>query len=313
MSEYIKDYLKETKLVLMTNLDDLIAYYSDPQEKKSVVLFMVVLSAILVCLGLNFDKPLVIYSGLLISPFIFSFLQFTIGVYKRNGDLVVSAIIKIFIGALVTFSIGLLYFYISPFTYRAQVISNWAEVDIATYLAVFFIAISIFLFNSHRISMIIWILKFLVKWPVLILASAVMMLDKNWSAIFEIVIRYKLLFLLLFMGLSSLLYLSRVSRVGIKNNKYKWIYFVTTLLCFLFGLYFSSTELTRATTRYNLENYIESELSSQSFTVHNFIIDKWMKEIIIYYSGHKPSKTQDAAVKTNYHLEGYHIEYREFR
>jgi hypothetical protein len=73
MIEHIKIYLQETKLVLMTNLDDLIVYYSSSQEKKSVVLFMVVLSAILVCLGLNFDKPLVIYAGLLISPFIFFF------------------------------------------------------------------------------------------------------------------------------------------------------------------------------------------------------------------------------------------------
>lgn len=313
MKEQINEYLKETKLVLMTNLDDLIAYYSDSQEKKSVVLFMVVLSAILVCFGLNFDKPLVIYSGLLISPFIFSFLQFTIGVYKRNSDMVVAALIKIFIGGLVTFFIGLLYFYISPFTYNVQSISNWAEVDIATYLAVFLIAIAIFLFNSHRISMIIWILKFLVKWPVLIIASSVMMIQKNWEAIFDIVIRYKLLFLLLFMGLSSLLYLSRVSRDGIKNNRFKWIYFVTTLLCFLFGLYFSSAELTRATTRYNVENYIANELTSQSFTVHNFVIDKWMKEVIIYYSGNKPSKAQDANLKKKYHIEGYHIEYREFR
>ncbi|MBL7788751.1 MAG: hypothetical protein JNL75_02825 [Chitinophagales bacterium] len=313
MTEHLKEYLYETKLVLMTNLDDLIAYYSGSQEKKSVVLFMVVLSAILVCLGLNFDKPLVIYSGLLISPFIFSFLQFTIGVYKRKSDLVIAALIKIFVGGLVTFLIGLIYFYIAPFTYNIQTIGNWAEVDIATYLAVFLIAISIFLFNSHRISMIIWILKFLVKWPVLIIASSVMFIQRDGVAIYEIIIRYKLLFLLLFMGLSTLLYLSRVSREGIKNNRFKWIYFVTTLVCFLFGLYFSSTELTRATTRYNLENYIENELASQSFTVHNFVIDKWMKEVIIYYSGNKPSKSQDADLKKKYHLEGYHFDYREFR
>lgn len=313
MIEHIKTYLQETKLVLMTNLDDLIEYYSSSQEKKSVVLFMVVLSAILVCLGLNFDKPLVIYAGLLISPFIFSFLQFTIGVFKRNSDILKAAIIKIFIGAIVTFIIGLVYFYISPFTYNIQTITNWAEVDIATYLSVFLIAIAIFLFNSHRISMIIWILKFLVKWPVLIVASSVMMIHRDGDAILAIIIRYQLLFLLLFMGLSLLLYLSGVSRLGIKNNRFKWIYFVITLLCFLFGLYFSSTELTRATTRYNLESYIQRELSSQSFTVHNFVIDKWTKEIIIYYSGNKPSKIQDVKLKSNYHLEGYHIEYREFR
>lgn len=313
MIEHIKTYLQETKLVLMTNLDDLIEYYSSSQEKKSVVLFMVVLSAILVCLGLNFDKPLVIYAGLLISPFIFSFLQFTIGVFKRNSDILKAAIIKIFIGAIVTFIIGLVYFYISPFTYNIQTITNWAEVDIATYLSVFLIAIAIFLFNSHRISMIIWILKFLVKWSVLIVASSVMMIHRDGDAILAIIIRYQLLFLLLFMGLSLLLYLSGVSRLGIKNNRFKWIYFVITLLCFLFGLYFSSTELTRATTRYNLESYIQRELSSQSFTVHNFVIDKWTKEIIIYYSGNKPSKIQDVKLKSNYHLEGYHIEYREFR
>jgi len=297
----------------MTNLDDLIEYYSVSQEKKSVVLLTVVLSAILVCIGLNFDNSPVIYSGLLISPFIFSFLQFTIGVYKRNSDMVVAAVIKIFIGGLVTFIIGLVYFYISPFTYRPQVILSWSEVDIATYLAVFTIAIAIFLFNSHRISMIIWILKFLVKWPVLIIASSVMLLKNNYNSIFDIVIRYKLLFLLLFMGLSLLLYLSRVSRIGIKNNRFKWIYFVTTLVCFLFGLYFSSTELTRATTRYNLDNYIQNELSSPSFTVHNSVIDKWTKEILIYHSGNKPTKIQDVKLKSNYHLEGYHFEYREFR
>ena len=161
--------------------------------------------------------------------------------------------------------------------------------------------------------MIIWILKFLVKWPVLIVASSVMMIQKNWDAIFDIIIRYKLLFLLLFMGLSLLLYLSRVSRLGIKNNRFKWFYFLITLLCFVFGLYFGSTELTRSTTRYNLENYIQNELSSQSFIVHNFLIDKWTKEIIIYYSGNKPLKVQDVDLKASYHLEGYHIDYREFR
>ena len=313
MTSFIKNYLDETKLVLMTNLDDLIEYYSESQEKKSVVLLMVVLSAILVCLGLNFDKSLVVYAGLLISPFIFSFLQFTIGIYKRNSDMVVSALVKIFIGGVVTFFIGLFYFYITPFTFRSQAILSWSEVDIATYIAIFIITIAIFLFNSHRISMIIWILKFLVKWPVLIVASSVMLLKKDYDSIFDIVIRYKLLFLLLFMGLSSLLYLSRVSRIGIKNNRFKWIYFLTTLVCFLFGLYYSSAELTRATTRYNLENYIQNELTSQSFTVHNFVVDKWTKEIIIYYSGNKSPKVQDVQLKSSYHLEGYHIEYREFR
>jgi hypothetical protein len=38
-----------------------------------------------------------------------------------------------------------------------------------------------------------------------------------------------------------------------------------------------------------------------------------MKEVIIYYSGNKPSKAQDADLKKKYHIEGYHIEYREFR
>lgn len=313
MTGFIKNYFDETKLVLMTNLDDLIEYYSVAQEKKSVVMLMVVLSTILVCIGLNFDKSLVIYAGLLISPFIFSFIQFTIGVYKRNSELVLAAVVKIFIGVLVTLTIGWIYFYFSPFAYSTVAISNWAEVDIASYLAVFIISIAIFLFNSHRISMIIWILKFLIKWPVLIVATTVMVIENNWPAIFEIVIRYNLLFLLVFMGISSLLYLSNVSRLGIKNNRFKWIYFSVTIVCFIFGVYFSSTELTRATTRYNLENYISHELSSQSFTVHNFLIDKWTKEIIIFYSGNKPMKAQDVSLKSSYHLEGYHIEYREFK
>lgn len=313
MTSYIKNYLDETRLVLMSNLDDMIDFYSSPQDKKSVVMFMVVLSALLVCLGLNFNKPIVIYSGLLISPFIFSFFQFTIGVYKRNSGLVIGSLIKIFIGGLATFLIGIIYFYLTPFAIHEPTITEWSQVDIATYLAVFILAIAIFLFNTHRLSMIIWILKFLVKWPVLIVASSLMFLHRDIDGIVAIIIRYKLLFLLLFMGLSTLFYLSRVSRIGIKNTRYKWIYFATTLICFLFGLYFSSSELSRATTHYNLESYIQNELSSQSFTVHNFVIDKWTKSITIYYSGHKPSKSQDGKLKSNYHLEGYHIEYREFR
>lgn len=303
----------DIKVILKTNLEDLISYFSEMREKSAIVFLMIAFSSLLVCIGLNFDSTLVIYSGLFISPFIYSFIQFTIGIYQRDNELAYSSFFKIVIGSILTLGIGAFYFYITPFAYNMESLTRWSEVNIPSYIGLLLLGLTLDVFNRHRVSIIIWILKLMMKWSVLIILTGLAMIKGNMDWVIQLIITYKLVFLFFFMGFTALLISFRTPKKSVEGNRFKFIYPILLIMSFVFGIYFGVNELLRLTTKYNTEQYLYNELNSTSFRINNFVIEKNNKEILVFYTGIKPALAQDTELKNKYHLSGYHFEYREFK
>jgi hypothetical protein len=311
--ESINKSFLELKSQLRANLVDVVDYFTTSIESLSMVLLMLGLSALLVCIGLNFNQSIVIYGGVLISPFVINIIQLTIAIYQNDIQLLKSSLIKIFFGTLLTIVIGYLYFKLTPFATDLNSLKTTSEIGVPIYLAVFILGITMDIFNRHRIPIIIWVLKILFKWSaILILVGFSMTIgDMEWFRM--MMYSYSLIFLFFFIGFTALLWSFKIDRKDIAESKFKLLFPIITILSFVFGIYFGLNELMRLTTNYNAECYIHQGIHTKNFTVHNFTIEKSTKDIKVFYSGMKPAMTQDEALKKKYNLSGYHIEYIDIK
>ena len=303
----------DMKSQLTANLEDTVSYFSEMQEKKGIVLLMIALSSFVVCVGLNFQQSAIIYSGLFISPFIYMVIQFTLGVYRRDSAMMATSGVKIVLGTILSLVIGFLYFQLTPFAYSLDFMQKWSEVPLSTYIVLFMLGVSIDIFNRHKIPMIIWVLKWIFPWPVLLILASFFGLKSSWDIFLKIWMAYFLVFFFFFTGWIALLASLKIARKQNEHKSKNIIYSIIIVLLMLFGIYFGFNEILRLTTSYNVEQYLHNEMISKSFAVNNFLIEKKSKTITVYFTGIKPVNSQDETLKNRYHLSNYHIEYVEFK
>lgn len=314
MIDNFKLSFQNLKNQLRANLVDLVDYFTTQTESTGLVLLMMSLSAFLVCVGLNFNHSLIIYAGLLISPFIFHIIQFTLGLYLFNFDLVKSSIIKIFFSSILAIFIGFIYFKISPFAFDLGAVKSFSTIEISTFIAVFILGLSLDVFNRHRIQLFIWILKLLIKWLTLLVVAGFAASIGDWDWLWTINLHHKLVFLFFFIGMTLLLYSFQIDRNSdTSNSRWRILCIVITVLFFIFGIYFGLNELMRQTTEFNVDKYLTKGIEAKNFQLHNFTIEKKSKTIHVFYSGLKPAIAQDESIKKKYNLSGYHVEYIDIK
>lgn len=303
----LKDKLRSNLVEQMKNLET-------STEPTAVVALKSLLAAFLVCLGCNFQQSLLIYIGLFISPFSELFFRFSIGVYQRNNSSTLDVIKKIILSSLVVLMFSMLYFWFTPYTYNGQLAKDYFPIKSYQYLAVFFLGTALDLFSYRDMKIVLGFINILLGWVLIMVLLGVNLIAAfDGEMIFQIILQYKLLFIAFFIGVFLLLSSLGIDKQPVEANRFRYIYPTIVGLSILFGLYIGVKEFSYQTTQYNVEQYLHTGLASKSFQVQNFIVDKSNKEVTVFYNGIRPASIQEESLKKQYHLSGYHFEYKEFK
>ena len=285
------------------------------EKRCSMTQFMLISlsSAHMCCLGINFENEWVIYASLIMSPFVDSFIRFILAVYKRENGIVWQSLINIALGSLVVLIFGAVYFHWTPFAFDLKFLFKSAEVDLSAYLFTFIAAIGFGLYSNSLKQIMTWLLSILMKWTVLFSFSGYLLSIQDWESLVQVVIQFKLLFVLLFLGLYIILSVFRVQKREYSSNLQKFLLNAFTVLLVILTFYFGGREFYQLTTKHNVEQYLYSELASRSFIINTYSIDKNSREITVYYSGIKPTSSQDEELKKKYHIGSYHLVFQEVK
>lgn len=314
MKDRISNFLnwKEAKAELKFNFIDVIQYIYTSKESMSIVLLLNVVSTFFVCFGLNFDQDLIIYFGLLISPIIFSMIQLTVSIYKAEWNFVFHYLLKLILHCFLVILMAVLYFWVTPYSIYSTTIQQWSSLDIPFMGSTLLLILSLPLFNRMKLPLFLWILKILTKWTVWLVAAGYYLYSKDISNVVNLISHTKLMYLIVFIGIIALLFLYGIERKK-EGNSWFWLSQLIVILWTIVGVLWIGKEVYSQTTDYNVKCYLENELESKSFHIHNYLVDKNTKEVVVYYSGIRPTKTQDEELKKLFHLSGYHMDFKEFK
>lgn len=285
------------------------------EKRCSMTQFMLISlsSALLCCLGINFENEWVIYASLLMSPFVDNCLRLIIAIYVRENEIIWQSLINLVLGSLVVLIFGAIYFRWTPFAFDLKFLFESAEVDLSVYLFTFIAALGFGFYDNSLKQIMTWLLSILMKWMVLFSFSGYLLSIQDWESILQVVIQFKLLFVFLFLGIFISLSVFRVQKSDYSTNLQKFLLNSSIVLLVILTFYFGGREFYHLTTKHNVEQYLYSELASRSFIINTYSIDKNSREITVYYSGIKPTSSQDEELKKKYHIGSYHLVFQEVK
>jgi len=284
------------------------------QKKMPSFLFLTFITAIstfFCCLGINLEIPVLIYFSFLFVPFIVLLFQFSLAIVLWNRSILISSILRVFFILIIAISVGLIYFYSTPFAFSAPFINGLGKAQLHYFFIPLFLGILYFLVDSELDNWIFPVISLVSNWLVFIVLLAFAIFSQDPSFLLQ---QFNSIIGVLVVFCSGVFLSVFLFRIQKKNNEaggftYRAIVIVVICAAILFG----GKQIYSLTTTYNLEKLAYAELNSSSFHIENLELKKDTKEIIIYYTGIKPSVTQDEGLKKKYRLQSYHIIYQELK
>lgn len=284
-------------------------------ERMSFLRFIIAscLSALLCCVGLNFENEWIVYSSLILSPFTNSFILFVLGIYSRDNAIALSSFYNMVLGSISVVLFGIIYFKLTPFAYDLKFLFEFSSLNLSNYIFVLIVAFGFGFYSKSIRLLVVWSLSIMMKWIVLLCFASYLFTIKDWNSMIQVIIQYKLIFIMLFIGMFFSLTLWNFHRKEFSSRLQNMIISALLVVSLAFGLYFGSSEFYRLTTEHNVRQYLYGELASKTFVINTYTINKNLKEICIYYSGLRPVGSQDEELKDKYHIQSYHIVYQEVK
>lgn len=270
-----------------------------------------VASALLCCMGINFENQYILWFSLILIPFCAYLMDLSIGICVHDKGVALITFLKFMAVVLMAIILSTLYFLLTPFAYDLAYIASLGQLNIPVYFAAILLGLIYFLNPKKRAFYVISFAGIVSQWMIFICLIGFSIANKDWSFFIKQVNNLILIFGFVFIGVSVLLFIIR--RSGDGKLEYKLIFKFLNVIIFILFFSLGLKSIYDATTNYNLEKFISKELNSSSFQVINYELVKSNKEVTIYYHGAKPAITDNEEIKLRYHLQNYHLIYQEVK
>jgi uncharacterized membrane protein len=274
-------------------------------------LISMLISILLICIGLNTGSAMAVMGGLILFPMMMPYYGLGSGIASQHTQLVQAALKNIIIQILLSISVSIIYFYLSPIFIAKTNLeefyhSSFAEIFVALIAGIAgFIAV---LKNNVKFVFVAVSVATGTMIPLVMIGYSLVYYELDWlniSFYFYLVISFFLLF-----GALLITFL-----LGIKNNTVeklgKFLITILGLVILIVGFWYTTHTLRKSIVVHNLDQYIENVLNSQSMNVVSKEVDLNEKKIEIYYTGVKPESIQDVSLIKKHKLGGYTFNYNE--
>jgi uncharacterized membrane protein len=274
-------------------------------------LISMLISILLICIGLNTGSAMAVMGGLILFPMMMPYYGLGSGIASQHVQLVQAALKNIIIQILLSISVSIIYFYLSPIFISKTNLeefyhSSFAEIFVALIAGIAgFIAV---LKNNVKFVFVAVSVATGTMIPLVMIGYSLVYYELDWlniSFFFYLVISFFLLF-----GALLITFL-----LGIKNNSVeklgKFLITILGLFILIIGFWYTTHTLRKSIVMHNLDQYIENVLNSQSMNIVSKELDLNEKKIEIYYTGVKPESIQDVSLIKKHKLGGYTFNYNE--
>lgn len=284
------------------------------QKKMPSFLFLTFITAIstfFCCLGINLEIPVLIYFSFLFVPFIALLFQFSLAILLWNQSILISSILRVVFILIIAISVGLIYFYSTPFAFSAAFINGLGKAQLYYFFIPLFLGTLYFLVDSELDNLIFPAINLVSNWLVFIVLLAFAIFSQDPSFLFQQLNSILGVLVVFCSGVFLSAFLFKIQKRNKETGGSIYRVIVTIMICA--AILFGGNQIYTLTTNYNIEKLAYAELNSSTFHIENLELKKDTKEITIYYTGIKPSVTQDEGLKKKYRLQSYHIIYQELK
>ena len=273
--------------------------------------FVTVLSAFICSLGINLEIPVLIYFSFLFVPFISLLFQFSLAIVLWNRSILVSSFLRLLYILIIAICVGLIYFYSSPFAFSTAFINGLGKAQLHYFFVPLFLGILYFLVDSEYDHWILPVLNLVSNWLVFVVLVAFSIFFQDSTFMVQQFNSIIGMWVVFCSGVFLSAFFFKIQKKNYEPGGF--VYRAIGIAIISLALLFGGKQIYSLTTNYNLEKLAYAELNSSSFHIENLELKKDTKEITIYYTGIKPSVTQDEGLKKKYRLQSYHIIYQELK